>query len=146
MKTFAIDVRKWFAFAHAVAMKSAPPKIDLESQRTNTTNPLTGMPAGRHCGYRQHHRRRARRSPCVYLEFVNRQARRVAIAGSFNDWRPAATPMVPMGRGWWVKGLTLPPGRYQYRFVVDGQWVPDPNAAATELGPDGHDNSVLVVS
>lgn len=82
---------------------------------------------------------------CVYLEFVNRRAGRVAIAGSFNDWRPTATPMVSMGRGWWVKGLVLPPGRYEYRIVVDDQWMPDPNAAGATRAPDGRANSVLVV-
>lgn len=83
---------------------------------------------------------------CVCLEFVNRQARQVAIAGSFNDWRPAATPMVPMGRGWWVKGLVLSPGRHEYRLVVDGQEMPDPNALQTTRGSDGRASSVLVVA
>ena len=145
MKTFTINVRNWFAYAYAVAMKNPTPKFGPESWRMNAANLLAAMSSGRHCEPRQRRRRRARHTRCAYLEFVNRQARRVAIAGSFNDWRPAATPMVPLGRGWWVKGLTLPPGRYQYRFVVDGQWVPDPNATATEPGPDGRDNSVLVV-
>lgn len=84
-------------------------------------------------------------SSCVCLEFVHRRARRVCVAGSFNDWRPAATPMIPMGGGWWVKGLVLPPGRHEYRLVVDDQWMPDPNAAETTHAPDGRMNSVLVV-
>ena len=82
---------------------------------------------------------------CVCLEFVHRRASQVSIAGSFNDWRPAVTPMIPMGGGWWVKGLVLPPGRHEYRFVVDGQWVPDPNAVETAPAFDGTANSVLVV-
>lgn len=82
---------------------------------------------------------------CVYLEFVNHRAERVSIAGSFNDWRPTATPMIPMGGGWWVKGLVLPPGRYEYRFVVDDREMPDPNAPETARGSDGKLNSVLVV-
>ncbi len=85
------------------------------------------------------------RARCVYLEFVNRYASRVSVAGSFNDWRSTATPMIPMGGGWWVKGLVLPPGRHEYRFFVDGQEMPDPNAADTTRAPDGRANSVLVV-
>jgi 1,4-alpha-glucan branching enzyme len=81
----------------------------------------------------------------VYVEFVNPRAQQVAIAGSFNDWRPTVTPMVPMGRGWWVKGLVLPPGRYEYRLVVDGQPMPDPNATEAVPTPTGQVNSVLVV-
>ena len=82
---------------------------------------------------------------CVYLEFINRHARRVSVAGSFNDWRPTATPMIPMGGGWWVKGLVLPPGRHEYRLVVDDQEMPDPNAPQTARSSDGRVNSVLVV-
>lgn len=81
---------------------------------------------------------------CVYLEFVNRRASRVSVTGSFNDWRPTVTPMIPMGGGWWVKGLVLPPGRHEYRFVVDDQELPDPNAPQM-AGADGRTNSVLVV-
>ena len=85
-------------------------------------------------------------SGCVCLELTNVSAQEVCIAGSFNDWHPAATPMIPLGEGRWRKELTLPPGRYEYRLVVDGQWVDDP--AATELIPNpfGTANAVLVVA
>jgi hypothetical protein len=53
--------------------------------------------------------------------------------------------MIRLEDGKWAKELALPPGRYEYRFVVDGQWVDDP--AATELIPNsfGTANAVLVV-
>ena len=82
---------------------------------------------------------------CVYLELVNRNAGKVSVAGSFNDWRPSATPMIPMGGGWWVKALVLPPGRHEYRFVVDDHEMPDPNALQTARSADGRVNSVLIV-
>lgn len=53
--------------------------------------------------------------------------------------------MIPMGGGWWVKGLVLPPGRHEYRLLVDGRWIPDPNAAESTRTPDGCVNSVLIV-
>jgi 1,4-alpha-glucan branching enzyme len=110
----------------------------------NLANLLTGISSSPN-RHRRHDHHRSRHSRCVYLEFVHPQARRVCVAGSFNDWRPAVTPMIPMGRGWWVKGLALPPGRYEYRLVVDGQWLPDPNAAEATSTPDGGVNSVLVI-
>lgn len=103
---------------------------------------LTGLAGGRH---RRHHLRGSHWSRRVYLQFVHRCASRVSIAASFNDWRPSVTPMISMGRGWWTKGLVLPPGRYEYCFVVDGQPTPDPNAAETVTTQDGRLNSVLVV-
>ena len=67
------------------------------------------------------------------------------MAGTFNDWRPEATPMVSMGDGRWIKELTLPPGVHEYRIVVDGEWMPDPLASETTPNPFGGVNSVLRV-
>jgi hypothetical protein len=52
---------------------------------------------------------------------------------------------VPLGDGKWAKELTLPDGRYEYRFVVDGAWVSDPNAREAAPNPFGTANSVLRV-
>ena len=70
---------------------------------------------------------------------------KVCIAGSFNDWQPAVTPMVALADGRWVKEISLPPGRYEYRFVVNGEWVNDPNAKESAPNPHGGMNAVLTV-
>jgi len=51
--------------------------------------------------------------------------------------------MVPLGEGRWVKELALPPGRHEYRLVVDGQWRCDPAAVETVPNPFGGQNAVL---
>ena len=145
MKAFAIEIRRWLEASFEVPVVNATRKARLESKHMNFARLLTTAPISRRHGHRWHQRHRSGHSRCVYLEFVHPQARSVSIAGSFNDWRPTATPMIAMGRGWWVKGLVLPPGRYPYRLVVDGQSVPDPNAAEVVANPDGGINSVLVV-
>lgn len=81
----------------------------------------------------------------VRLEFFHPQAREVNIAGSFNDWRPGSTWMVSLGNERWVKELTLPPGRYEYCFVVDGRWMPDPKATQPAQNGSANHNSVLLV-
>ena len=85
-------------------------------------------------------------SQCVCLELTHATAQKTCIAGSFNAWHPSVTPMIRLNDGKWAKELALPPGRYEYRFVVDGEWVDDP--AATELIPNvfGTANAVLVVA
>ncbi len=81
----------------------------------------------------------------VRVEFSHPTATAVAIAGTFNDWRPEATPMIAMGEGRWLKELVLPPGRYEYLFVADGQWLTDPLAHDTVTNPFGGVNSVVMV-
>lgn len=75
----------------------------------------------------------------------SRHATSVFIASLFNEWSPDATPLAKNGDGTWAVEIALPPGRYEHRFVVDGEWVDDPQAA--ENLPNGFDgeNAVLVV-
>ncbi len=82
----------------------------------------------------------------VFLELVKPEAKSVAVAGSFNEWKPDATPLRRLGNGRWVGDLTVKPGRHEYLFVVDGQWLPDPNAKENVANPFGGKNSVLIVS
>ena len=74
------------------------------------------------------------------------QAQQVAVAGTFNQWDPAATPLVRTGTpGMWAATLQLPAGQHQYAFVVDGaRWVPDPGAPAVDDG-FGRRNSVIAL-
>ncbi len=85
-------------------------------------------------------------SATVHLEYTDPAAAVVCVAGTFNDWRPGATPMVALGDGRWIKDLTLPPGVYEYRIVADGQWMADPLARETSPNPFGGANSVLRVA
>jgi hypothetical protein len=48
------------------------------------------------------------------------------LAGTFNGWKPDATPMTRNGEGDWSVALDLPPGRHEYKFVVDGDWCCEP--------------------
>ena len=84
-------------------------------------------------------------SPLVHLEYTHPTAAAVCVAGTFNNWRPEATPMVALGDGRWRKELTLPPGVYEYRIVADGEWLADPLARETNRNPFGGLNSVLKV-
>lgn len=45
----------------------------------------------------------------------------VAILGSFNLWEPAAL-LDADGDGVWRTSMFLPPGRYEYAFIIDGRW------------------------
>ena len=81
----------------------------------------------------------------VHLTFYQPQARQVFVAGSFNNWQPRATPLRPLPGGAWAVDLMLKPGQYEYRYVVDGQWIDDPMAARFVPNPFGNLNSVMEV-
>jgi chromosome partitioning protein len=74
------------------------------------------------------------------------QAKKVLIAGDFNNWSPMSTPMINRGRpGEFWMCLPLRPGRYRYRFVVDGKWMTDPNNSYVEVNQFGELNNVIEV-
>src|SRR5262245_23210547 len=89
---------------------------------------------------------RAARKNHILLEFLQPGAKSVYVAGSFNEWKPESTPLIQTTNGHWVGDLAVKPGRHEYLFVVDGQWLPDPNAKESVQNPFGGKNSVLVVS
>lgn len=82
----------------------------------------------------------------VSFELVKPDAKQVSVAGSFNDWKPEVAPLFPKDNGRWVGDLPIKPGRYEYLFVVDGEWIPDPNAKESVQNPFGGRNSILGVS
>jgi len=72
------------------------------------------------------------------------QAGGVYLAGEFNGWSDSANPMVNAD-GIWSLAMELDPGTYQYKFVVDGSWIADPNNPNTAEDGFGGSNSVLTV-
>ena len=55
----------------------------------------------------------------------------VFLSGSFNNWSTLATPMQRADSGW-VVSIILPPGKYLYKFIVDGNWMSDPQNNKSE--------------
>ncbi len=72
----------------------------------------------------------------------------VAIAGDFNQWNSQSNHLKdPDGDGIWTATLKLPPGRYEYMFVIDGKkWVPDPNANRFVKDGFGNKNAILEIN
>jgi 1,4-alpha-glucan branching enzyme len=51
-------------------------------------------------------------------------ARNVQLVGQFNDWNNFTLPM-KWQDGAWAINVRLKPGKYMYKYVVDGIWMPD---------------------
>lgn len=70
----------------------------------------------------------------------------VSVAGTFNGWSDDEHVLKHSARsGFFQDTLTLSPGRYEYKFVVDGTWIADP--ACPDWVPNEHGslNSVILV-
>jgi len=82
----------------------------------------------------------------VAFSFSAPRALSAALAGSFNHWDPSRHHLQgPDRNGTWTITIQLPPGRYEYLFVIDNnRWELDPAAATTDDGMGGR-NSVVVV-
>jgi len=58
----------------------------------------------------------------------------VRLTGDFVDWCPEGIEMKE-DDGTWKTSITLGPGSYMYKFIVDGEWMADPEME--ERVPDG---------
>ena len=73
------------------------------------------------------------------------QAKRVNLAGSFNNWNTKALSAKKDSRGNWAVKVNLRPGRYEYKFFVDGSWFNDPRCTSYIPNAFGSQNCVVEV-
>lgn len=70
----------------------------------------------------------------------------VFVAGTFNNWEPEKKPMVPVdNNGLYQAVLMLPPGQYEYKLVISGDWRLDTSNPNWTLNGLGTLNSVIEV-
>ena len=70
----------------------------------------------------------------------------VYLAGEFNGWDPSAKKMAWKARsGFYAATVKLVPGRYEYKFVIDGTWCADPENLDSVQNDQGTWNSVITV-
>jgi 1,4-alpha-glucan branching enzyme len=71
-------------------------------------------------------------------------AKTVELMGDFNHWRPF--PMQRSVDGWWLAQVQLCHGHHQYRFLVDGRPVLDPQATGVVRDENDEQASLIAVS
>jgi 1,4-alpha-glucan branching enzyme len=74
------------------------------------------------------------------------KAKQVTLLGDFNQWNAKTQPMKKNSKGKWNKTIMLVPGRYEYRFLVDGKWQNDPHNENVCPNCYGSDNNYLTIS
>jgi len=81
----------------------------------------------------------------VELRYADPNAKEVFVAGDFNGWDTSSHPMKRDKEGVWKVKLRLPPGRYEYKFFADGEWVHYVKGVERVPNPFGTENMVLWV-
>ncbi len=81
----------------------------------------------------------------IQFEFLAPEALKVYLSGSFNNWDTKSNPMKKDKKGVWKTTLSLGPGSYEYRFLVDGNWQNDPSCSNCIPNEFGSENCVRIV-
>ncbi|TRZ94980.1 hypothetical protein D4R78_05435 [bacterium] len=72
-------------------------------------------------------------------------AKRVSLAGNFNNWDTKVLQAKKDSKGNWMVKASLKPGRYEYKFFVDGSWMSDPSSKSFTTNAFGTQNCVIEV-
>ncbi|MGE5197538.1 MAG: isoamylase early set domain-containing protein [Deltaproteobacteria bacterium] len=72
-------------------------------------------------------------------------AKKVALAGSFNNWDIKAHPAKKDSQGNWTIKINLKTGRHEYKFFADGSWINDPSCNSCVANSFGSQNCVVDV-
>lgn len=75
------------------------------------------------------------------FKYYNMEAKEVKLAADFIKWE--MKPMEKRKDGSWHVTVKLVPGKYNYKFVVDNQWIKDPRNPKTVPDGYGGESSVL---
>ena len=72
-------------------------------------------------------------------------AREVSLVGDFNNWDAGANSMKMDRDGSWKVSIIFPPGRYEFKFFVDGKWREGSKDEQTVPNCFGTLNNVLII-
>lgn len=70
-------------------------------------------------------------------------AKDVRLAGDFNSWNTTSILLKKTRDGVWKRDLDLKPGRYEYKYIVDGKWQRDSFNKFFVMNSYGSENSVI---
>lgn len=86
-----------------------------------------------------------KKTPSIEFQLLAPDAKEVFLVGDFNDWDPTMYKMRKFKGDVFKKKLPLKTGRYEYKFVVDGEWWTDPANSEKQPTSFGAENSVITI-
>lgn len=126
-----------------------PTSIGYRDYMSLATEVLERVWKGVHCDSPSDFRKKAggprRVAGGILFQFAAPQAREVLIAGDFNQW--VALPLIRRNPdGLWQRVVPLREGGYRYKFLVDGEWIQDPQALVEKSNSHGRPDSFIQIN
>ena len=124
------------------------PAVSSQSVAAEVSECRVGLVCSRHCTLLTQHSFRLLEVIMMTSDMVDvtiswtGQAGEVKLAGEFNNWTPEIIDKKDDGR--WSKSMRLAPGKYSYKFVVDGDWKVNPDLPSA-MDESGNTNNILEV-
>jgi len=85
------------------------------------------------------------RTKPVEFKLFAPQAKKVNLAGSFNNWNTKELSAKKDAKGSWLVKVNLKPGRYEYKFLADSSWINDPKCNSCVSNTFGTQNCVVEI-
>ncbi|PKA48056.1 Phosphoglucan phosphatase DSP4, chloroplastic [Apostasia shenzhenica] len=101
----------------------------LEAIQSATADTLTGLSRNR-----------------VRLTWKGGKCSSVEVSGLDIGWGQRIPLKFDQSQGFWLLERDLPDGRYEYKYIVDGEWTCNDHDLKTIQNRDGHVNNYIVVS
>nr|KJB75115.1 hypothetical protein B456_012G025200 [Gossypium raimondii] len=116
----------WICFYHFRSKRSCFPK--LEAIKSATADILTDL-----------------KKELVTLSWEDRKCSTVEVSGLDIGWGQRMPLKFDEENGSWTLQRELPEGRYEYKYIVDGEWTYNEFELVTTPNKDGHVNNFLHV-
>ena len=82
----------------------------------------------------------------VEFSYIDNNATKVFLVGSMNNWNTSSTVLRKGDNGVWSIVVKLDPGKYSYKFYVDGNWYCDQKNPDIEDDGYGGSNSIITIN
>lgn len=81
----------------------------------------------------------------IVFKFHAPPGTKIYVAGTFNNWDSTSIKLGHHGKGTYTAMILLSPGKYEYKFIVNGEWRNGPEGSEQVPNAFGTTNSTLVV-
>jgi len=86
-----------------------------------------------------------RKEKNVTFKLKSPESKSVFLTGDFNSWNTKSIPLKKNKNGVWSTSINLCSGRFEYKYIIDGQWHEDPHNALKSQNALGSINSVIKI-